>query len=366
MKKIAFLSIAPHAGSEIGHPFMYQCLCDKAVTAIGDEFTAYLPKNCGVERVPGHWKKMLHPLFNRKGRRGYFKDMIHLFRDEKRGEKRVFFVEYHIRRDLRLFAIAALLFGKRNDSIFLLYRDDLTTRRKKDAIVTFFFSRLLRLRFGKRFLAGVDNELLADYYERKLSMPLEILPIMDATVRPIQVQSKECLITTWPGQPRNEKGMKEIAGLFAISDPKASCVELDLSGATMVPRPKNGLKLHLRRACLEEEEYKESLFRSDVVLLPYDADRYKWRTSGILVEAVMAGKMPVVKEGSWLASELKRFGLEKLIVDWTDPLFFSNLFKLWHDVSIWEKLKIMQADYSKTHCLENFTLKMKEILAKVR
>jgi glycosyltransferase involved in cell wall biosynthesis len=56
------------------------------------------------------------------------------------------------------------------------------------------------------------------------------------------------------------------------------------------------------------EEYNEYLLTADLVLLPYQADRYVSRTSGILAEAICAGAPAIVPQGTWLADQVWRRG----------------------------------------------------------
>ena len=54
---------------------------------------------------------------------------------------------------------------------------------------------------------------------------------------------------------------------------------------------------------LDPDEYYRLLASADVVVLPYNAQNYQ-RTSGVLTEALAAGKPVVVPKGSWLAEQV--------------------------------------------------------------
>ena len=43
---------------------------------------------------------------------------------------------------------------------------------------------------------------------------------------------------------------------------------------------------------------------ADLVLIPYSAQSYRYRSSGVLVEAMAAGKPVVTTAGSWMAAQL--------------------------------------------------------------
>lgn len=52
------------------------------------------------------------------------------------------------------------------------------------------------------------------------------------------------------------------------------------------------------------EDYHNRLAQADAVIVPYDADRYQARSSGILIEAMAAGKPVVTSAGSWMATQV--------------------------------------------------------------
>ena len=125
------------------------------------------------------------------------------------------------------------------------------------------------------------------------------------------------------GNPRREKGFIEFASailrilrgtpsgarfVVQTNDPDSSCRQSVLSlKASGLP----GLEIVERR--LSEQEYISMLESADVIVLPYHLDKYHDRTSGILCEALVAGKPVLATEDSWMSSELTRAGLGWLV-----------------------------------------------------
>lgn len=365
MTKCTFHSFAHYAFNELGHPYVYHHSFQQAVEHTENTCYVYAPRQCSIADLPPRWSKWFHSTFNRKNRRGFWKDCIKLFRSAANtSQERIFFIEMFSRRDFLPFAVTSLLFSRRNDKIWVLYRDDLTTRRKKDRQTIFFFSRLLMKKFGKRMTLLTDSDLLANYYASKLDRPLTILPIphIDFIPQPFKPFIKEKVICSFPGHPRKDKGEEVIEKLIKLADPMAARIELDLSGATLFSKVTNGLSIHLRKALLSREEYLASLQHCDLILLPHDATLYKWRTSGIFVEAIMAGKIPIVRAGTWLAHELKKYGIDDLAVDWDSPLFFTHLFSLLEKPKLWQQLQTMQDSYLQFHSFSHFVEKIKQLV----
>ena len=53
---------------------------------------------------------------------------------------------------------------------------------------------------------------------------------------------------------------------------------------------------------------------------------YKYRTSGIFIESIVFGKPVLVTEGTWMATEYKKFNLNEMIVkDWSKYKLKTNL-----------------------------------------
>ncbi|MCP5469835.1 MAG: hypothetical protein H7A36_04945 [Chlamydiales bacterium] len=356
-----FHSIAYFAQNEgTGHFYHYHKSIQEALSSTLDT-TVYVPLSSYFACTPQNWKKWFNPFFNKQSRKKFWKDCVRLFKQPSSG-RRIFFIEFFGRRDFYLYALAAALFAKKNDEIWVLYRDDLTIRRKKDLKVIRFWSKILQRRCN--FKPFTDNELLADYYRDWFGKRPTVLPILYASYSPVKLIEKEKLICIWLGNPRPDKGATQIARLVEIEDPASSRVELNISGATYLPPVKNGVNIQLRKVSLTEEEYAQALSCCDVVLLPYDPKLYKMRTSGVFVEAILAGKIPVVREGSWLAHELLRFDLHELIVDWEAPNFFSHLFELVKAPKMLHKLEVMQKAYLAFHGKDNFAQSLKDLIVK--
>jgi hypothetical protein len=360
----SFHSIAQHAKYEMGHFFHYHLSCQQAIASAVDAAYVYVPLDTEISHLPEGWRKWFHPIFNTNTRRHFRTDCSRLFQQQAPSkERRIFFLEQFTRRDFRLFALAALLHGRKRDELWILFRDDASTRRKKERHLIRFFSKLLQLRFGDRFIPLTDSDLLAHYYKDWFKKEIRVLPIPHTQYKKIEpFQLKERLTLTTLGPPRAEKGTEVIAQLMKIPDALAARVTLDLSGATLFTQVTNGVQLRLRPALLSQEAYFNVLHEADIVLLPYDAYKYKRRTSGPFVEAIMAGKLPLVTRGSWLAHELERFQLSACIVDWDNPQFFTHLFSVANDPAVHTNLQKMQEAYSNFHTTSHFKEKLQALL----
>jgi glycosyltransferase involved in cell wall biosynthesis len=63
---------------------------------------------------------------------------------------------------------------------------------------------------------------------------------------------------------------------------------------------------------LPTEEYYRLVAQSDVIVLPYRSQFYRRLVSGPFVEALIFGRVPVIPQGTWMAREASKYGLEGL------------------------------------------------------
>ena len=186
----------------------------------------------------------------------------------------------------------------------------------------------------------------------------------------ISCPEKESKIETeifcwWPGSPRLEKGwdiLKYIAKEIIKGGEKICFIATE--NADLLSNPE-GINIKTTKNNLTREEYLEWLCLSDIILLPYHADAYKERTSGIFTECIIAGKIPLVTPNTWMAQELKNYQLEDLIIDWDNAQkVCDRIIALMTNSSIHTQIRIMQKDFKQFHNLENYAQTMQEIFDK--
>jgi hypothetical protein len=349
MARPVFLSLAPRLLSEEGHDVAYHTALQQVVQSLSMDFRALISQGATLPTLSAGWVKF----FRKDGFR--IGEFARVFLSG--GRQRVLFMESFTTRDLCAFALAALLFATRTDRVWLLFRYDFA-QLPMSGRIHLLLAKWLHKRMGNRFVPLTDSQLIQQSQAGRL--PLHILPIPHTEpTEASAVRSDGPLVLWWPGMPRRAKGLREIAHL-ACASPHPG-VELVVADSTDLP---SSAVLRLRKIAtgLSRERYLQQMARAHVVLLPYDPSSYRVATSGIFVEAVIAGKMPVVKSGSWLAHELERFHLEELIIDWSKKDVPSELVRLYQDGAVRSKLQVMQAAYRSFHSLEAYRQKVAVLL----
>ena len=336
MECFNFCILLPQIILSYGHVLPYAQSVEEAALMQGLNFTAYVSHNLTIDLPSKNWNCYF---------KGFFKDCSLLLCTQK--DKTVFFIETYDTTQLTLLTMSLLLFAKKNTEAWILFRYGLGQYIQKGRI-HLFLCFLLRKKLGNRFKALTDSEEIKKTFATKV--PLHVMPIPHT--EEFTAIPSEKKIFWWPGQPRGSKGLKEMLKLSSLSRPPL--IEIVAAKASNLP-------VTLIDDILSREEYRSWMGKSSVILLPYDAVVYRYGTSGILIEAITAGKMPLVKKGSWLAGELARHALNELIVDFEDPAFFENTLALLENKSVQKKLNAMQKAYRSFHSVENFALHIRDL-----
>lgn len=357
--QFAVHSLIPNLYNEKGHQFIYHVALKEAVEKLNWSHTAWVLKTCTISPLPLNWKNFFskkHALkIDIKGSLVRFIEFSKLFR-EKEPHSRLFFMESFNTSDLCAFTLAALLLSRKKDIFSILFRYDFQ-QLCFGGWVHRILAKALSTRLEKRFVLLTDSETIAKK-ALLFHLPISVVPIPHTTHLHQQFTSKSISSLTcwWPGEPRPSKGLSYIKKLFSIKDPSVDQFHLYLSEEASLSDASSFLKLHYLPHVLPRDLYVHQLLTSHFIFLPYDPTIYRSSTSGIFIESICAGVIPIVSEGTWMADELKIFGLEELVVDWSDPLFFTYLSTYWKNATLLSKLKKMQSHYRQFHHVDHFSV----------
>ncbi|HEX8363225.1 MAG TPA: glycosyltransferase [Longimicrobium sp.] len=180
---------------------------------------------------------------------------------------------------------------------------------------------LLRGRRGVRIVS--DSAPLARSYAELAGMPVEVLPIPHAepgaggAAAPARGGAGRPCHLVYVGGWRTEQGVGDLAdaliamrgdfaeGRFTATiqarassvDPQAAAVQRRLKAAA-IPG------VEIVEEVLSRERFLGCLAAADFVVVPYQVEAYRYRTSGIFAEAVALGKPVITTRESWMAGEL--------------------------------------------------------------
>lgn len=187
------------------------------------------------------------------------------------------------------------------------------------------FDRIAKSALLRRIVRfHTDTDLLSADYAGLFGVPFTTLPIpFDQTVlieRMARRRRPGPLVVTYLGDARLEKGFAGIpAAVASLWDAYVLTgkVRFVIQSNFNVPDGEPGMLQAVQKLAqyppsmveiidrpMQGDVYAERLASADIVIIPYDAARYRARSSGILVEAMAAGKPVVASRGTWMETQV--------------------------------------------------------------
>ncbi len=364
MKQFSIHSLAPDLIDHKGHLYPYHMSLKEAVEKLELKHSAWVSSECKIAPLPIGWQKFFSfkdPLqLSYSTLIGRFKNYCSLFKQSE-SSLRIFFHDSFNTSELVILAAAFFLYQKKQESLFLLFRYTPAQLRFQGNLHRW-ICVLLKWRFKQRLVLLTDSALIAQEWAEKAHLSLRLVPIphtQEGSSLPLRKLSSP-LFCWWPGEPRASKGRALIAHLLTLKDPAMKAFHLHVSVEARLTS--TTLSLTELAKALSREDYFQLFQQCPVILLPYDPAVYAGSTSGIFVEAICAGCMPLVREGTWMAHELKKHALTECIVDWQDPLFFTGVLRLLQNPSLLSRLNLMRSHYLDFHSSSSMAEHLKEIL----
>jgi hypothetical protein len=350
-----FISIDTHLISELGHNYIYQNYLTKAAKLQSLKHIILLEKNLQTD-LSNAWPTLYSPI---KTPRGHIKNIIYTFRltssivsaikkITNKNEKSILFIDLFNRSIICSFfySIIILFFlGYKIQPYVVLRYPPHKQRKELKALVR--FSWVFK---SVKFFS--DTRQIVEEYSHVLGKNVELLPIPHVendlkNLNSINFASLENIKCWWPGAPRKAKGLEIILNLAKLLE-RTSTI-LYVSESTPIIHSDN---VFFVKNVLPRDDYITHMSTSHLILLPYDPVEYSLNSSGIFVEAVCAGKIVFVHEGTWAASELKKYNLTDFILtkdpaDWLDSILKVKTLNF----AGFDKIRF---DYNQFHTLENF------------
>lgn len=262
-------------------------------------------------------------------------------------------------------------------SLLLLIRHDIR-RTRLSLLIAFIGLQLLRFFIkDKRVRLFTDSEQLASYYKQLTGYCFSTLPIPHINTEKIFISDVEKKIIRFVslGPPRYEKGsdlilkaLKKLTQkktshnfefILQINDPR----DLEKSFYEDILFLKRNQKIIFIEDALTREKYQSILLSADVIILPYRAQFYNKRTSGVAMEAISNGIPLIYTKDTWIESIVEKYGagisIENEKIDSLIAAFYemSKDFKKYKKISEENRTSLLSSEYSK----ENFLRSLLEI-----
>jgi len=277
---------------------------------------------------------------------------------------------------LQLFVLYfALKNNKKNNlSLWIMYRGGPKWGKKTYWLFTrisLFLFRISNYLFktildDKHYILLTDTELLQKSLSSYFQKSVKLLPIPHTVNDTKQIHERKTidlnLITCWwPGSPRLEKGLRVIEGFSNTADTQDRKIELFVANNADIGDGCKNVHLIKLQENLSREQYEKQFLTCDFVLLPYDSDLYEENSSGIFVEAIIYGAIPIVASDTWMAYELVKYNLNELVLGENNKLSIDLLYGMNGKAEVLKKLDRIRYDYIKFHNVANYSYELKKI-----
>ncbi|WP_308256743.1 hypothetical protein [Geminocystis sp. GBBB08] len=367
-----FISLIPNLMGGEGHIIPYHISITEATKILGWHHEVVYSPEENLPDLPENWYGEL------KGNKleidanfWYKLKQIKLFSDtiraflidklvkQKSSQDHIIFIERFIHLQLLALWLSVLFLPKDGLYIWVLYRHNFHQHK------TNFFYKLLNKLLKKsvksnHFKLFSDSELLANSMAKYFEESFTVMPIPHTEFVEKLTNINDNIICWWAGPPREEKGWQIIQQLSKCKTHLADKFILVAAKSADLISLNHGVKVILTEDNLPREKYVSWLAKTDIMLIPYDAIAYQERTSGVFTESIIAGNIPVTMANTWMARELLKFGLDKLIINWDNPQqVWQEINNILDDEEIQIKLKIMQKAYRDFHNLSSFAHQFK-------
>jgi hypothetical protein len=114
---------------------------------------------------------------------------------------------------------------------------------------------------------------------------------------------------------------------------------------------------------IAEQEYVRAYLTSDVIIMPYISHHYAFNNSGVFVDAVTLGCLPIVPKDTTMATELISFKLSELVFDWQAGFSWLVVASVVRDALVREKFNAMTLAYRQRHSLHSVAESIRDLIA---
>ena len=180
----------------------------------------------------------------------------------------------------------------------------------------------------KRIALFCRTPQMAERFVKYLGMPVQVLPFVmpqdiGSFVAEPTAAAEGSLQISFVGGARRERGIALLPGVVKrcsdlgipifVQVRAGEEFGFDMTALTSF----SGLPhVHVHEGPLERSAYYRVIANS-VSLLPYEADKYVWRDSGVYLEGKILGAPALVPAGTWMADEVSSLGNGLVIKDHT-------------------------------------------------
>lgn len=363
--RLLFVSVIVSDDQGKGHVFPYAEAVGEACRQNGWGHLALVPETVTPDRLRLGWRRVLPGAADHSRwrtlcdfRRAFRAQLVELC---QRADGLVLFVD-----PTTVTTLAALwsVVGefRENLRVCLMFRYDSSTTRGELPAYGWLNRAFARKLGSARVVTVTDSEPLREFLGDTFCRQMHVLPIPHTFSALAEKKPGMPIVCWWPGKPIENKGRAILQRLACTAAPHSTDFIFRGARSAAWEQVPGGPRVELLPDRLAGSDYADQMTQADVILLPYAPAVYRRRTSGIFVEAVVAGKIPVVSAGTWAASELLRHGLPELAWDdWAPETTFVRLRSLWADGDLRSRLAALRRQYAREHSISGYAAALSQL-----
>ena len=196
-----------------------------------------------------------------------------------------------------------------------------------------------------------DSNLILKYLKKNLRN-IYNLPIPHTYKKKYNYKKKTKFIKIWfPGKLRDEKGVNNLRSIL-INNKNYDKIKFYCDKELKIKHKYNFFYTKLNN--LSSKKYLDHFRKMDVILLPYSHKSYKYRTSGIFIEAVSLEKICIVPDHTWMSQIYKKAKLDILVIKNWRELNFESFSKIVFTKKNYFKLLKLKKNIRNIHNEENY------------
>jgi glycosyltransferase involved in cell wall biosynthesis len=219
---------------------------------------------------------------------------------------------------------------------------------------------------GQYIRLVTDSEILAEEYGLITSLPVHVLPIPHTSHDWGGVLQKGVPTLTYLGNARSTKGFQYLPHIVdSIADDLDKGVwraefqsnvmfgrDTEVVFAVQMLRQRNVI---MHEGELSVDQYNDLLCRSSLVVVPYQLLYYYAQTSGVMCEALAAGKPVVVPRGTWMSKQVAGMGVGETFLPGDRISLSQAVRKAMKNIDeLREKAQLFRAEWVRRHNPDNF------------
>jgi hypothetical protein len=374
MGKVWFVDVVTEYGP--GHSVPLHVTLERSAELLNANYMAVVDEDCPPSIGTEKWQRVLHHSPN------LHLESLSQFLTQRQFYRAVLEIKTQIITFIELsIRMRSLLDHIDNDADSIVVYLDLATplqimaiwlsvatlrdKRNKTIIWTHFhrFSRWPETKLGRitRWLFNIypvrtwkttfTNELAAEFREYGWDidvLPLPINPALTA-VGSHKSSEKPARLICWLLITRPEQGRDLLPNMISHKSASTFPKHFIKCFISEWANVKESDDIELVRLPYGSKDYHFHFNNCDVVLLPYKAQRFRSGMSMVFIEAVATCKLPIVSDGTPMATELRRFNLSELVMDFDNKFSWTVVNELSESINIRERFKVMAERYNREH-----------------